>query len=77
MVALDECGLCSGGITDLDPNSSEDICGTCNGEATIENTTLLFYDYNGDDIEDTPNTVTLESNAINCFEAFKNAAKLA
>ena len=50
---IDDCGNCVGGTTAIIPNSSEDVCGFCNGDNIIENVTLLFYDYDGDNIEDT------------------------
>ena len=45
---IDDCGICSGGITNIIPNSHKDICGVCYGNSTIDNSTPLYYDKDGD-----------------------------
>ena len=45
---IDDCGICSGGITNIVPNNDKDICGVCYGNSTIDNSTPLYYDKDGD-----------------------------
>tara|TARA_B100000401_G_scaffold431258_1_gene367091 strand:+ start:52 stop:534 length:483 start_codon:yes stop_codon:yes gene_type:complete len=32
LASLDDCGICSGGETNIEPNSSKDLCGNCFGD---------------------------------------------
>ena len=36
LAAIDDCGVCSGGETDLEPNVDKDLCGECFGENDCE-----------------------------------------
>ena len=50
---IDECGVCSGGTTNIIPNKDKDVCGVCFGSSTSENFSPLYYDKNGDGENDT------------------------